>query len=62
MQAEVPPLEPNQQVAIPFDPIAVQTGTVYEVRATLAITGPDSSGDDNTRSVQFTVSEGEADS
>lgn len=57
LQAEVPGLSPNQQVAIPFDPIEVSPGGVYEVTVTLVVTGEDSNGEDNERSVQFTVNE-----
>lgn len=57
-QAEVAPLQPNQQVTIVFDPLEVEPGGVYEVAAVLVITGADSNSDDNQIRVQFGVAEG----
>lgn len=51
------PLEPGQQMTLVFEPITVEPGTVYEVRATLAATGNDSSFDDNEIAVEFRVNE-----
>ena len=57
-QAEVAPLQPNQQVTIVFDPLEVEPGGVYEVAAVLVIIGADSNSDDNQIRVQFGVAEG----
>lgn len=54
---EVGPLEPDQQVTVMFDPFDVEPGGIYEIRATLAVTGNDSSFDDNEISVEFRVNE-----
>ncbi len=53
----VGPLEPQQQVTVIFDPVAVEPGGIYEIRATLAVAGNDSSFDDNEISVEFSVNE-----
>lgn len=58
LQVELTPLSPNQQVAIPFEPVTVAPGGIYEVRVKLVVTGEDSNPDDNERAVQFTVNEG----
>ncbi len=57
-QAEIAPLQPNQQVTIIFDPVEVEPGGIYQVAAVLVITGEDSNSDDNQIRVQFTVNEG----
>ena len=57
-QADVPPLQPNQQVTIIYDALEVEPSGVYEVAAVLAITGEDANLDDNEIRVQFTVNEG----
>jgi hypothetical protein len=57
-QADVPPLQPNQQVTIIYDVLEVEPGGVYEVAAVLAITGEDANFDDNEIRVQFTVNDG----
>lgn len=56
-QADVPPLQPNQQVTIIYDALEVEPSGVYEVAAVLAITGEDANLDDNEIRVQFTVNE-----
>lgn len=53
----VDPLEPNAQTAIIFDPVAVQPGGLYEVRASLEMTGIDADFEDNDLSVVFKVGE-----
>ncbi len=57
-QAEIAPLQPNQQVTIIFDPLEVEPGGIYQVAAVLVITGEDSNRDDNQTRVQFIVNEG----
>ena len=57
-QAEIAPLQPNQQVTIIFDPLEVEPGGIYQVAAVLVITGEDSNRDDNQIRVQFIVNEG----
>jgi hypothetical protein len=57
-QADVAPLQPNQQVTIIFDPLEVEPGGIYEVGAVLVVTGGDSNSDDNQIRVQFSVAEG----
>ncbi len=57
-QADVPALQPNQQVTIIYDSLEVEPGGVYEAAAVLAITGEDSNFDDNEIRVQFTVNDG----
>lgn len=54
---DIGPLEPEQQVTVVFDPFEVQPGGIYEIRATLAVTGNDSSFVDNEISVEFRVNE-----
>lgn len=55
---EVAPLEPGQQVTVVFDEVAVEPGGLYEVRATLVVTGNDVSFEDNEIGVEFSVNEG----
>ena len=57
-QAEIAPLQPNQQVTTIFDPLEVEPGGIYQVAAVLVITGEDSNRDDNQIRVQFIVNEG----
>ena len=52
---EVGMLEPDQQVTIVFDALDVEPGGIYEIRASLAVTGNDVSFEDNEISVEFTV-------
>ena len=56
-QVEVEPLEPNQQVTLVFEPIAVEPGGVYEVVAALAISENDTDFEDNMITVEFTINE-----
>lgn len=55
MTDDVGSLEPEQQVTVVFDEMPVEPGGLYEVRASLAVTGNDVSFDDNEISVEFTV-------
>lgn len=57
MMSDIAPLNPEQQVTVVFEPIDVEPGALYQVRAALAVTGADSSFDDNERAVDFTVNE-----
>ena len=57
-QAEIAPLQPNQQVTTIFGPLEVEPGGIYQVAAVLVITGEDSNRDDNQIRVQFIVNEG----
>lgn len=52
---EVSGLEPNQQTTIVFDGTAVEPGGLYEIRASLVVTGNDVSFEDNEISVEFSV-------
>lgn len=54
---DVAPLDPAQQVTVVFDAVAVEAGEIYEVRATLVVTGNDASFEDNEISVEFAVNE-----
>lgn len=54
---DVGPLEPGQQVTVIFDPLELEPGGIYEIRATLAVTGSDSSFADNEIAVEFRVNE-----
>ena len=54
---EVPELDPTQQVTVIFDPLAVEPGGIYQVSASLVVTGNDTSFEDNEISVEFTVNE-----
>ena len=54
---EVGPLGPGQQVTVMFDPVDVEPGGIYEIRATLAVSGNDSSFEDNEIAVEFRVNE-----
>lgn len=56
---EVGPLQPDQQVTVVFEEIAVDPGGVYQVRAGLAVTGNDVSFEDNEIIVEFSVNEEE---
>ena len=51
-------LQPSEQTTVRFDPIAVESGLVYEVVAELSITDTDSSFEDNRIEVVFVVKEG----
>ena len=55
MTDEVDTLGPNQQVTVVFDEITVEPGGLYEIRASLVVTGNDVSFEDNEISVEFTV-------
>lgn len=52
---EVGALEPDQQTTIVFEGMAVEPGGLYEIRASLVVTGNDVSFEDNEISVEFTV-------
>jgi hypothetical protein len=43
---------------VPFDDLPVQPGSVYQVAATIVITGEDANPEDNEIRVQFEVNEG----
>lgn len=51
------PLDPQQQVTVVFEALAVDPSGLYEVRATLAVTGNDVSFEDNEISVEFIVNQ-----
>ena len=53
---EIAPLDPNQQVTLIFEPLAVEAEGIYEVLVELVVTGEDSDLTDNEIVVQFTVS------
>ena len=53
--AEVPVLQPGGQITITFDPMQVESDTVYAVTAELLVTGVDSTLADNRLSTEFTV-------
>lgn len=55
LQDVVAPLDPNQQVTLVFEPVAVDTGGLYEVVAELVVTGDDANLTDNEVRVEFTV-------
>jgi hypothetical protein len=55
LQADVSPLDPNQQVTLVFEPIAVEPGGLYEVAAELVVTADDSNLTDNEVTVEFVV-------
>jgi hypothetical protein len=52
---QIDALEPNQQTTIVFDEMALEPGGLYEIRASLVVTGNDVSFEDNEISVEFTV-------
>lgn len=58
MTEDITPLDPAQQVTVVFDEIGVESGGIYEVRATLVATGNDASFEDNEISVEFEVNQG----
>lgn len=62
LTADIDALQPNQQVTIIFEPLAVEPGGFYEVAAALAVTSEDANLDDNELRVQFTVNEASTDS
>lgn len=53
----IAPLDPNQQVTMVLEPIDVESGGIYEVKATLAVTGNDANFEDNEKSVEFSVND-----
>jgi len=53
----VDPLEPGRQVTLVFDPVDVEPGAVYQVRAWLIADFPDADATDNEIVVQFRVGE-----
>ena len=53
---ELAPLDPNQQVTLVFEPLAVEPEGIYEVLLELVVTSEDSDLTDNEIVVQFTVS------
>ncbi|MGI9609046.1 MAG: hypothetical protein ACR2NL_02005, partial [Acidimicrobiia bacterium] len=57
-ELEVPSLQPGAQTTLIFQPVAVEGGGVYEVTATLIVTGNDTDFDDNEITVVFTVNRG----
>jgi hypothetical protein len=57
-QFELGPLQPGSQITVPFDDLPVQPGSVYQVAATIVITGEDANPEDNEIRVQFEVNEG----
>ena len=52
---EVDVLAPEQQTTVVFDGTSVEAGGLYEIRASLVVTGNDVSFEDNEVSVEFTV-------
>lgn len=57
LSVELPALDAGRQTTVAFEPVAVEGGLVYEVSAALLVTNPDSTLDDNERSVVFLVNE-----
>lgn len=56
-QEEVPPLPPDSQITIVFEPVPLEPDTLYEVLIALVVAGLDSDLTDNELRVQFTVNE-----
>ena len=56
-QVPIDPLQPGEQVTMEFAPFEVVPGGIYEVIATLVISGADASPEDNEVTVQFLVNE-----
>ena len=57
-ESEIPSLQPGEQTTIVFGPVPVEGGNVYEVMATIIISGSDTDPDDNEIVVVFSVNEG----
>jgi len=57
-EAVVESLKPGEQTTVAFDPVPVEGGRVYDVTATLIISGSDIDFDDNEVFVVFRVNEG----
>lgn len=55
LQSEIAPLAPDQQTTVVFEPLAVESGGIYEVTAALAISENDSNFEDNEIKVEFVV-------
>lgn len=55
--AGVDPLQPNQQITLVFEPLAMEPGGLYEVTASLVVTSEDSNLEDNELRVEFSVNE-----
>jgi hypothetical protein len=60
LTADLEPLEPGRSRTIVFDAVPVDVGMVYEVRAVLVVTHPDSSRDDNESVVVFSINDAPA--
>ena len=57
-EAVVESLQPGEQTTVAFDPVPVEGGGVYDVTATLIISGSDTNFDDNEIFVVFRVNDG----
>jgi hypothetical protein len=57
LSVDLPALDPGRQTTVAFEPVTVEGGLVYEASAALLVTNPDSTLDDNERSVVFLVNE-----
>lgn len=55
---EIPPLAPDGQVVVQFDPIAIEPEALHQVEMELAINGVDTDLTDNRIVIQFTVNPG----